>query len=80
MRSSAKGAELSFEQDIKPLFRTKDRDAMLAHFDLFDHADVAEHADAILGSLLSGQMPCDGAWPEAHLEKLQRWIDMGKPT
>ncbi|MBO2448648.1 hypothetical protein J4573_16215 [Actinomadura barringtoniae] len=79
MRSPESG-KLSFEQDIKPLFRTKDRDAMLARFDLFEHADVAEHADAIIGSLLSGHMPCDGAWPEAHLEKLQRWIDMGKPA
>ena len=71
---------LSFENDIRPLFRAKDRNAMLARFDLFDHADVAEHADAIIGSLLSGRMPCDGAWPEEDLEKLQQWIDTGKPA
>ena len=33
---------------------------MMAASDLFDYADVVEHADAIAGSLRSGQMPCDG--------------------
>ena len=77
MTSPGEG-KLSFEQDIKPLFREKDRDSMLAAFDLFDYADVVEHADAIVGALRSGQMPCDGAWPAAQVDKLQRWIDMGK--
>ena len=72
--------ELSFERDIRPLFRTKDRDSMMAAFDLFEYADVAENADAIVGSLRSGQMPCDGAWPDSQVETLQRWIDMGKPA
>jgi hypothetical protein len=70
----------SFEQDIKPLFRSKDRDSMLAAFDLFDYDDVVENADAIVGSLRSGQMPCDGAWPAAQVEKLQEWIDAGTPA
>ncbi|HEX6524390.1 MAG TPA: hypothetical protein VF070_30975 [Streptosporangiaceae bacterium] len=62
MTSPGEG-KLSFERDIRLLFRTKDRDSMLAAFDLFDYDDVVEHADAIVGSLRSGQMPCDGAWP-----------------
>ena len=53
---------------------------MLAVFDLFDYADVVGHADAIVGSLRNGQMPCDDAWPAAQLDKLQQWIDMGKPA
>jgi hypothetical protein len=80
MPSPGEGGKLSFERDIKPLFRTKDRDSMLAAFDLFDYADVVERADAIVGSLRSGQMPCDGAWPESQVEKLQQWIDVGKPA
>jgi hypothetical protein len=80
MPSPDEGDKLSFERDIKPLFRTKDRDSMRAAFDLFDYADVVGHADAIVGSLRSGQMPCDGAWPAAQLDKLQQWIDMGKPA
>jgi len=80
MPSPAEGRELSFERDIKHLFRAKDRDSMLSFFDLHDHADVSKHADAIIGSLLTGRMPCDGTWPEDQLAKLQQWIDAGKPA
>jgi hypothetical protein len=80
MPSPGEGDKLSFERDIKLLFRTKDRDSMLQAFDLFDYADVVENADAIVGSLRSGQMPCDGAWPESQVDKLQQWIDMGMPA
>ena len=77
--AGADGA-LSFEHDIRPLFRDKDRDSMMQAFDLFDYADVVENADAIVGSLRSGQMPCDGEWPDADVDKLQEWIDAGKPA
>jgi hypothetical protein len=80
MTSAGEGGDLSFARDIRPLFREKDRDSMMAAFDLFEYADVAENADAIVGSLRSGQMPCDGAWPDSQVETLQRWIDMGKPA
>jgi hypothetical protein len=78
MAPPAEGDQVSFERDIKPLFRSKDRDAMLAAFDLFDYDDVVERADDIVGSLRNGQMPCDGAWPAAQVDKLQQWIDTGK--
>jgi hypothetical protein len=80
--SASEGDKLSFERDIRPPFRTKDRDSMMvmAAFDLFDYADVVERADAIIGALRSGQMPCDGAWPAAQVEKLQQWIDTGMPA
>jgi hypothetical protein len=74
MPSPGEGDKLCFERDIKPLFRTKDRDSMMAAFDLFDYEDVAEHAVAIVGTLRSGQMPCEGAWPAAQVDKLQQWI------
>jgi hypothetical protein len=80
MTSPGEGAKPSFERDIKPLFRAKDRDSMLQAFDLFDYDDVVENADAIVGSLRSGQMPCDGAWPADQVEKLQQWIDAGTPA
>jgi hypothetical protein len=78
--ASPDGGKLSFEQDIRPLFRSKDRDAMLTAFDLFDYEDVVENAGAIVGALRSGQMPCDGAWPDSQVEKLQQWIDAGTPA
>jgi hypothetical protein len=80
MASPGEGDKLSFQRDIRPLFRTKDRDSMLKAFDLFDYADVVEHADAIIGALRSGKMPCDGAWPAAQVDKVQRWIDLGRPA
>jgi hypothetical protein len=78
MTAAGEGGELSFERDIRPMFRDKDRDSMMAAFDLFDYADVADNADAIVGSLRSGQMPCDGPWPDTQVDKLQQWIDAGK--
>jgi len=80
MTAAGAGDRLSFEHDVKPLFRQKDRDSMAAAFDLFDYADVVENAEAIVGSVRSGQMPCDGAWPAEQVEQLQRWIDLGMPA
>jgi hypothetical protein len=79
MASPGEGGKLSFERDIKPLFRAKDRDSMMQAFDLFDYDDVVENADAIVGALRSEQMPCDGAWPGEQVDKLQEWIDAGTP-
>ena len=80
MTSAGEGSALSFERDIRPLFRDKDRDSMMQAFDLFDYSDVSDNADAIVASVRSGQMPCDGAWPEADVDRLQQWIDAGKPA
>ena len=70
--------DVSFSKDIRPLFRAKDQESMRRAFDLSDHADVAEHADAILETLRSGKMPCDGAWPADQVQMFQRWVDGGK--
>lgn len=80
MASPSGGNELSFERDIKPLFRAKDRDSMIRRFDLFDYQDVVEHADAIVGALRRGRMPCDGAWADSQIDTLQQWIDQGAPA
>ena len=53
-------AGLSFERDVRPMFREKDRDSMLKAFDLWSHSDVQAHQDAILERLRNGTMPCDG--------------------
>src|SRR5206468_6776545 len=39
---------LGFENDIKPLFREKDRQRMSFAFDLWTYEDVKENAEAIL--------------------------------
>lgn len=70
----------SFERHIKSLFRSKDRESMRFAFDLWSHADVTRHADAILHRLQAGTMPCDGAWPPAQVSVFQRWVAAGKPA
>jgi hypothetical protein len=77
---SATGESISFAQDVKPLFRERDRASMLSHFDLWSHDDVAQQSDAILARLRDGSMPCDGAWPDDRVALFQDWVDAGKPA
>jgi hypothetical protein len=70
---------MQFEQDIKPLFRERDRDSMQFAFDLWSLDDVSTHADAILERLEAGTMPCDGEWPAERIAVFRGWIDAGKP-
>jgi CDGSH-type Zn-finger protein/truncated hemoglobin YjbI len=74
----SRGESVRFDQHIKPLFRRRDRQSMLFAFDLWSHADVSEHATAILDRLQAGTMPCDGAWPQAKIDVFRRWADAGK--
>jgi hypothetical protein len=75
---SVTDSSVGFESQIKPLFRESDRDSMEMHFDLWSHDDVSEHADAILGRLRDGSMPCDSPWPEAQVDLFERWSENGK--
>jgi len=70
---------VSFEIQIKPLFRERDRGSMQSQFDLWSYDDVSEHADAILDRLQDGTMPCDVAWPEEQVDLFRRWAEGGKP-
>jgi hypothetical protein len=74
--------DLSFERDLKPLFRESDRAAMLgiANFDLWRRDDVAASAQAILKRLGDGSMPCDRPWPADAVDTFRRWIDSGMPA
>ena len=69
---------VSFSEHIKPLFRPTDRESMAFAFDLWDVEDVRSHADAILGRLTQGTMPCDGGWSSANVEFFGRWVATGK--
>ena len=48
MSVPSEGDAVSYAEDVKPLFRERDRGSMLSHFDLWSHDDVSEHAAAIL--------------------------------
>jgi hypothetical protein len=68
---------LSFEQDIKPLFREKDRQRMEWAFDLWRYEDVKENAPQILERLETEEMPCDEAWPEDQVARFSSWMAGG---
>ena len=70
----------SFARDIEPLFRDRDRASMRRFFDLGSYQDVRTHAQAILGRLASGSMPCDGRWPDEQVELFRRWVQAGMPA
>ena len=75
---SATAQPVSFDSDIKPLFRERDRGAMKFFVDLWSYDDVAREGDAILERLSDGSMPCDGAWDGERIALFQRWIEGGK--
>ena len=67
----------TFANEIKPLFRESDREAMLASFALWSYDDVRSNASRILGAVSGGSLPCDGPWPSEKVDLLKRWIDGG---
>jgi hypothetical protein len=62
-----------FDDHIRPLFRSMDRNSMLFAFDLWKEPDVAKHRQQILLRLRAGTMPCDGAWPDEKIALFERW-------
>ncbi|MBE3560824.1 MAG: hypothetical protein IMW89_16630 [Ktedonobacteraceae bacterium] len=70
----------TFAQDIRPLFRGSDREAMEFAFDLWNYDDVRAHAEEILDRLEDGSMPCDEEWPEERIALFRRWIEAGMPA
>ncbi len=70
-------APVGFEDDIRPLFREKDRSQMEWAFDLWSYEDVKENADGILERLQDGDMPCDGEWSEDQIGLFKRWFEGG---
>lgn len=76
---SATDEPISFERQIKPLFRDGDRQSMKWAFDLWSHDDVVRNSDAILDRLRGGTMPCDGAWPDEQIAVFQEWVEAGAP-
>ena len=70
-------AKPSFADDIKPLFRERDRSSMLHRFDLWSYQDVRDNAEDIVAVLRSGSMPCDGPWGSDDIERFASWMAEG---
>jgi hypothetical protein len=71
---------ISYERDIRPLFRPRDVGSMRRFFDLSSLSDVQANADKILERLEGGSMPCDGAWPNDQIELFRSWVAAGCPA
>jgi hypothetical protein len=71
---------MSFAADIRPLFRPIDINSMkgVGGLDLSRHDEVSAQAEAILGRLQGGDMPCDGAWQADQVALFAEWISDGK--
>jgi hypothetical protein len=69
--------QVSFERDIRPLFRDGDIRSMSFAFDLSSYDDVRTNASGIHDRLAAGTMPCDTAWPPENVARFQAWIDGG---
>ncbi len=68
---------ISFDKQIRPLFRGRDQQSMKFAFDLWSYDDVKANAQAILERLDNGTMPCDGAWPREQITAFKRWLQSG---
>ena len=68
---------MSFETDIRPLFRPEDAEAMSWAFDLRSYEDVKEHSEKIYDRLAEGSMPCDDPWPDEQVQRFRDWMDQG---
>jgi Ferritin-like len=73
------GDQVTYEQNIRPLFRDRDIQSMKFAFDLSSYDDVRANAEAIYDRLAAGTMPCDRAWPAEDVERFRTWIDDGSP-
>ena len=73
-------ATVSYERDIRPLFRPRDIGAMRRFFDLSSYSDVRANSDKILERLEGGSMPCDGAWPKEQVELFRSWVAADCPA
>jgi hypothetical protein len=78
-RKGQAGDRVTYERNIRRLFRDSDIQSMSFAFDLSSYDDVRANAEAIYEKLAAGSMPCDGAWPAEDVERFRTWIDSGSP-
>ncbi|HEX9044816.1 MAG TPA: hypothetical protein VF802_07305 [Candidatus Limnocylindrales bacterium] len=67
----------TFADDIRPLFRERDRSSMTFLFDLWSYDDVRSNAGDIGAALEAGEMPCDGPWSAERIALFQAWVAGG---
>ena len=78
-RKEQMGDQVTYEQNIRQLFRDRDIQSMKFAFDLSSYDDVRANAEAIYEKLAAGSMPCDGPWAAEDVQRFRTWIDNGSP-
>jgi Ferritin-like len=78
-REEHMGDQVTYEHDIRKLFRDRDIQSMSFAFDLSSYDDVRTHAEAIYDKLAAGTMPCDSRWPAEDVKRFRTWLDNGSP-
>jgi hypothetical protein len=70
---------ISFENDIRPLFRgSPDVDSIKEYgLDLSSYQEVRPRAEKIDARLEDGSKPCEEAWPKERLAVFKRWMEEG---
>lgn len=69
---------ISYETDIRPLFRDKDIKIMEKRgLDLASYEAVRQRADEIYSRLEDETMPCDEPWDAEQIARFKRWIEEG---
>jgi hypothetical protein len=71
---------VSFEVDIRPLFREGDIECMRSvGIDLGDPGwmCVPANAQSVYGAVAGGTMPPDEPWPAERVEKFKQWMTDG---
>jgi hypothetical protein len=71
---------LSFQTDIRPLFRDRDVTCMKGRGVLLGDSTWmcdAAHAQRVFTKLSAGAMPPDGAWPPDRVALFKQWMDGG---
>ena len=72
------GADLSFEKDIRPMFRKFEVDSMKpVGLDLSSYEQVKKAAKKVHGMLAAHKMPCDKPWSGEKIARFKRWMDGG---
>ena|SRR3989304_8745516 len=78
LSENLKNNSVSFEKDIKPLFKPIDIQSMNDRgLDLENYNQIKERAPLIYKRLSEGSMPCYGPWPKKNIQLFKKWIDGG---
>ena len=76
--SAGRTETATFNDNIRTLFREKDRNLMPRHFELWNHEDGRANSDKILGCRQAGTMRCDRALPRERVALFRRWVEDGQ--